>query len=143
IRGIRSVPRASGGSVRSRSAISSSSGSRHNAIGGSSIQSRQVDTLPQGAALLQARDNAPGRVRGFPANRLDHGLLKLLDDPEVDQRAGDLQLQAELMPHFARQLEDHVDEGGTIRPLLAGLRDGPGELLVDNLLNAFKSRGGA
>jgi hypothetical protein len=47
------------------------------------------------------------------------------------------------MPHFAGQLEDHVDEGGPIRPLLAGLRDCLGELLVDNLLNAFKSRGGA
>src|SRR4029453_7527816 len=47
------------------------------------------------------------------------------------------------MPPFAGQLEDHVDEGGTIRPLLTRLRDGPGELLVDNLLNTFKSGGGA
>jgi hypothetical protein len=47
------------------------------------------------------------------------------------------------MPNFAGQLEDHVDQCRTIRPLLAGLRDGPGELLVDNLLNAFKSCGGA
>jgi transcriptional regulator with XRE-family HTH domain len=52
-----------GGSVRSRSPINSSSGSRHKAIEASSVERWQLDAWPQRPTLLQAPHDAVGRIR--------------------------------------------------------------------------------
>src|SRR5712691_8443945 len=97
------------GSMRSRSAISSSNGSRQRAIGTSSQRGKDVRARSQGTPLLQPRHNAPRGLGRLLADGLDDGLLELLDDAEVHQRAGDVELEAELVTYFASQLQDDLD----------------------------------
>src|SRR5712691_3671101 len=109
------------GSMRSRSAISSSNGSRQRAIGTSSQRGKDVRARSQGPPLLQPGHNALRGLGRLLADGLDDGLLELLDHAEVDQGAGDRQLQAELLADFAGQLEDDVNQDGAIGPVLTGL----------------------
>lgn len=51
-----------------------------------------------------------GGVWTLLGNDLDHRLLKLPDDAQVNQGARDRQLQTELLAHFTRQPEDRIDE---------------------------------
>src|SRR5262245_39162738 len=117
---------------RSRSAISSSRGSRHIAIG-TSGEGGQVDTRPQGASFFQPGDNATGGLGRLLADRLDDRVVKLLDDPEVYQGPGNRELQAELLADFSGELQDHVRKRRAIAAVSARLLDGPGEFLVDHL----------
>ena len=70
------------------------------------------------------------------ANSLDDGLVEFLDHAEVDQRAGDVELQAELLAHFAGQPARSA-------LLLTGPLHSPCELVVDDLLNTREPGGGA
>ena len=111
--GMLEVWSAASGTARSRSAINSSSGSRHIAIGTSSERG-QLDTRPQGAAFFQPGDDAAGGLGRLLADRLDHGFVKFLHDPQIDQGSGDRELQAELLADFAGELQDDVGEGRAI-----------------------------
>src|SRR5688572_7688508 len=90
--GMPDAGRAAVGTARSRSVINSSSGSRHIAIGTSSERG-QLDTRPQGPAFFQLGDDAPGGLGRLLANRLDDGLVEFLHDAQIDQGAGDRQLE--------------------------------------------------
>ena len=68
--------------------------------------------------------------------------LELPDDLQIDQGAGDVELQAELLPHFGGELEDRVLEFRAISPRLLRLINRPGELAVDDLLGTFEARVG-
>src|SRR6266487_698595 len=103
------------GKVRSSSAISSSSGSRQRAMCSSS-ERRQGSARPERAPFFESRHDAPRSVRRLLAYRLDDGFLELLNHTKVDQRPGDIEVESELVPYFAGQLQDDVDQRTTVGP---------------------------
>ena len=104
-----------------------------------------VGSSTLGRRARRSFSRATMRARGlgrFLADRLDHRLVKLLDDPQIHQRPGDGQLQSELLADFAGELQDHICEGGAIAAFSSGLLHRPAEFLIDHLLHAFQPRGG-
>src|SRR5262245_52202341 len=126
-----------GGTARSRSAISSSSGSRHIAIG-TSGDAGQVGGRTQGAPFFQLEDNFAGDLGRRLADRLKDNFLKLPDQPHIDQGPADLQLQPELLPDLGGEPQDDIHQRAAIGARLSRLGDGPRQLLVDHLLNPLK-----
>src|SRR5262245_7817630 len=125
------------GTVRPRSAISSSSGSSQIAIGGSSSERGQVHTGTKCPPLLEPRQDTSSGLWRLAPDDLHDGLLELFDDPQVDQRPRDVQLEAELLADFPSELQDDIRERPTVRARLAGLLHCPGEFLIDHLLDSF------
>jgi len=82
-----------------------------------------------------------GGVWRFLADRLEHDLLELADNSEIDQRARNRELQSELLTDLGGELQDDVSKASAIAAFTASLLDGPAKLLIDHSLNAFKSSG--
>src|SRR5262245_49125210 len=82
------------GTTRSRSSISSSSGSRH--IEASPVEARQLGTPSQGLPFLQTRHDATRRLGRLLRDDVEDGPLKFPDHSQVDERAAYIMLEAEL-----------------------------------------------
>ena len=121
--------------------MSSSRGSRQRAIR-RAIERGQIGTRSQGTALLRPGDNAPGGLGRYLANDLEHRLLEFLHDAQVHERAGDGELEAELLANFTCQLENHVGEPRPISAFLTCLCHRPRQFVVDDPLHAFETSRG-
>ncbi len=127
------------GAICSRSAISSSIGSRHIET---SVEGGERAAGPESATFLQPGDDLPRDTGIDLGDRLGDTPLKFSDDPQVDQRAADVELQPELLADFGGELEDGVLELGAIGPGFFGAIDRTAQLLVDHLLDVLEARGG-
>ena len=82
--------------------MSSSIGSRH--IEASlSVEGWQGATRPKGTPLLQPGHYPACHVRRLLGDHLDHAPLELADDFQINERLGDVELQAELLAYFGCQ----------------------------------------
>ena len=103
------------------------------------IKGGQAATRTECPAFLQLGNNLPGNAGIDLGDRFRDTALELSDDLEINQGAGDVELQAQLLAHFGDELEDGVLELRAISAGLLRLLDGPRELRVDDLLGALQA----
>ena len=110
-------------------------------VGDQVVERITPDRHHEGAPFLQSGDDAAGGLGRFLADRLDDRVVRFLNDPQVNQRAGNRQLQAELLTHFPGELQDHICERRAIATVAARLLHGPREFLIDHALHPFQPSG--
>ena len=98
--------------------------------------------MPLARSARRLGDDPPRHAGIDLGDRFGDTLLKFSDDPQIDQGARDVELQAELLANFGGELEDGVLELGAISPGFSGASDGTAQLLVDHLLDVLEAGGG-